>query len=260
MMDFYDKLLVSLAIIYILSNGSCGTISLASGQEASYDLSGTQLEEAGKKANELNYMSNGRGAGSEPNQKLKEKNNYWLELEAQIFISQLLNLIKSILFDLPSQSVTEKCLQFNQTLDNSLKEFKKLIEQTSKEGKLAPKDDELVFKSLIESVNFYFNCMASMSSSSSKKSDDNLRKELMPLSGFMLKLSEAMENCITDGDLSMSKLVPVNTDIILDSIKYELEKQHQPQNNLINQLLLSFKNTNLNVYQALEKAKSLFVK
>lgn len=276
-MDNCNKLIVCLTIIYIVLDQQLARqfidgklLIQASAQVSDEDpfiQSQAELEEAAKKPNELDFDENWVHNG--PSQEIADQ-NFWFDFQAQIFLAELLNLIKSILIDFRPNVEVEKspltgdCVQFNRTVEKSFDGMKKSIQTTSQDRarRLLPGKAEKnfndeqrkeAFRSLYHSVDSYFNCLISIQ----EMNEHELKKSLTPLRVFMVKLAEGFELSMNEQSLQFSKLVPVNTDIILDSIKYDLEKRNELQsNNLIDRLIYSFRDSNFEAKNLIRNLKN----
>lgn len=296
-MDTLSKVLVFLTLAYILYGQTNNRIITAA---AAYDDDLQEEEkvveeemiaiDAGVRPNELKLNRDFQQQQQNQNNHLKDLDDkYWRELEAQIFLFDLFNLTKSNLLLLNGDTnLDEECLRLNKSIVNTELVIKELIVETSNSANHYEKHKaeanynsvkiplfkldsilnnrkndnkhEQAFKELVDCVGAYFACIRA-----TRKSDstEKMIKSLLPLSGYMLKLAESMESSLKEHDLSFSQLVPVNTDIILDSLKYEQEKKNDSSLfdgslNLLDNLILSFKRINYKVKEIYHNTKDYF--
>lgn len=209
----------------------------------------------------------------EGNKQQRLIDRFWLELEAEFFLKDLLNLTRMRL-DNDGSLTSGECLKFAKSLEDAQSALEGLIEKSSLDGVtrepdlrplllrlaqlgLEESDHELAFRLLSKTVYCYFDCLASRMQRNSSDVG-NSTWDLVPLGGYMERLAETLETSILARDFSFASLIPVNTDLVLDSLKRKHESAHSfnfPGSSLVDKLISAFKGANLRVKHLLENAK-----
>lgn len=267
-MDNCNKVIAILALLYTVGNQlGLSPVRPAAAQQ----WTGDRAAPAGGQPHELIRRPDwGRAAplrGKQLDGRQDSDDDYasfWRDLEAQLFLAQLLNLTKLRLADPKARDslarlndFSGKCAQFNKSLDTAQLSLVKLLELTNLERlyqfelpRKASKDargleDSLAMQrtsfdkrqqamralsSLGNTVTLFFLCESNLMQ---LNQNDPLLIDMTQLEDYMRKLGLHVERAISNHDKSFAYLIPEGADMSLDSLTNNDRRQ---SNSLIDKL------------------------
>lgn len=254
-MDNCNKVIAILAILYTIGNQlGQSPVRLAAAQQWTGDRAAP-----GEQPHELIRRPDwGRAAPLRGEQLRGDRDDndhyasFWRDLEAQLFLAQLLNLTKLRLADSKARhslsrlnGFSSKCAEFNKSLDTAQLSLVKLLELTNLErlyqSELPRKakgfEDSLAMQKtsfdkrqqamralscLGNTVTLFFLCESSLMQ---LNQDDPLLVDMTQLNAYMQKLGLHVERAISNHDKSFAYLIPEGADMSLDSLMKDDRRQ-----------------------------------